>query len=40
MKLKGDLKIEVGNMATDITLDQNQTSTTRSYDTNPIEAKK
>jgi hypothetical protein len=40
MKLEGNLTIEVGNMATDITLNQDQTSTTKSYDTNPIETKK
>jgi len=40
MKLKGELKIEVGNMATDITLDQTQTSTTRTYDTDPVATKK
>ncbi len=41
MKLEGDLTIEVGNMATDIKLTQDQTSTTKSSDTNPLgESKK
>jgi Family of unknown function (DUF6263) len=40
MKLEGNLTIEVGNMATDITLNQDQTSTTKTSDTNPVETKK
>jgi len=36
MKLGGSLEIEVGNMATEITLDQDQTSTVRSSDNNPL----
>ena len=37
MKLKGNLTIEVGNMATDIELDQTQTSTTKTTSTNPLK---
>jgi hypothetical protein len=37
MKLDGELKIEVGNMETDIKLTQDQTSKTKSFDKNPLE---
>jgi hypothetical protein len=40
MKLDGKLTIEVGNMATDISLNQDQISTTKTFDTNPVAAKK
>jgi hypothetical protein len=39
MKLEGNLTIEVGNMATDITLNQDQTSTTKSFDDDPLKKK-
>jgi hypothetical protein len=37
MKLGGTLEIEVGNMATEITLEQDQTSNVRTTDTDPIK---
>lgn len=36
MKLGGDLTIEVGNMATEISLDQEQVSAVKTYESNPI----
>jgi hypothetical protein len=36
MKLEGDVSIEVGGMVTDIFLTQEQVSTTRTYDANPL----
>jgi Family of unknown function (DUF6263) len=38
MKLEGTLTIEVGNMATEIKLNQDQVSTTKTTDTNPVAA--
>lgn len=37
MKLEGDLKIEVGNMSTDIKLTQEQTSKTKTTTNNPLK---
>jgi hypothetical protein len=37
MKLFGELKIEVGGMTTEVILDQMQTSSTKTHDTNPWE---
>jgi hypothetical protein len=38
MKIKGDLKIEVGNVVTEINLEQKQTSSTQTFDKLPPEA--
>lgn len=40
MKLEGTLKIEVGGMDTDVTLNQDQTATVRSTSNNPVAGKK
>jgi hypothetical protein len=40
MKLAGTLNIEIGGMASDVTLDQTQTTTVKTTDENPIPAKK
>jgi hypothetical protein len=40
MKLKGDLKIEVGNMTTNVELNQSQDATTITHDENPWADKK
>jgi hypothetical protein len=39
MKLAGTLTIEIGGMSSDVTLDQTQTTTVKTTDTNPIRKK-
>jgi hypothetical protein len=40
LKLSGKLNIDIGGMVTEVNLEQTQTSTLKTYDTNPLEKEK